>query len=774
MLIQGNSKYGNAENYNYEGEIQIKGRGNASWQQPKKPYKIKLDTSTDVFGFGKNKHWVLLANYRDESLVRNTIANEIAAQMGVVGMDTTWVDVVMNGEYVGNYQFCEQIRIAESRVDIFNWDDEAENIAKAIYKANKNDLTKDDRDVIEDLLTNDYSWVTSGTVIYNDKEYVIQDVYDYQKNISGGYLLELDAYVPAADGEEQEISKFYTNAGMRVVVDKPEYAITNDAMMSYIKTYMQDYEDAIRGMDGYNLEGIHYTQKADFESMVSYWLALEICGNRDAVWRSRWAYKDINGLLTFGPVWDFDCGFGVAGFDSGATGWKLTKGNNVDNFFKEWVDDPYFAMKAQEQYWKIRPYLQSVIDEGGLLDQYNEYLKESGVANENLWKWVRGYQGDADSVKTYLAERLVWLDEQFASQESIMESLRTEYSANPYTKSDDKLIITLDNAAVDNITANAPADGAILKEESLVCKVCAVDGETKTVAVYVNGLKLDENEYIYNLMDGQCSFTIPAERFTEDAGLKNVISLIGRDSEGTATYTNFVSVVVDGNAPPVACCHVNTQTETIAKLPDETTMEKPSNNGIKPNNKTNVSVQNAKGIVVRWNKVKNATYYEIYVAVKGKKYGKAAFTIKASAGRKLTIKMLKGKAVNPEQIYKYKVKAYRTVKGKKKYLTASKIMYVAGKNNKKYTNVSKIVIRKSSYKLKKGEKAAIKATVTKQDKKKKLLPKSYGAKLSYSSSNKKVAVVTKKGKIKAKGKGTCYIHVKSLNGLMKKIKVTVK
>ena len=206
-------------------------------------------------------------------------------------------------------------------------------------------------------------------------------------------------------------------------------------------------------------------------------------------------------------------------------------------------------------------------------------------------------------------------------------------------------------------------------------------------------------------------------------------------------------------------------TEAIPKLSDGNVSGQSSNQG---------SVKDAENIVLQWGKVKNATHYEIYVAVKGKKYGKPISTIKASSKRKLSIKTLKGKAINPNKIYKFKVRAYRIVKGKKKYLATSKTMYVVNGYNKKYTNVSKIVTKKSSYKLKKGKKAAIKVTVMKQDKKKKLLPKSYGARISYSSSDKKVATVTSKGKIEAKGKGTCIIYIRSLNGLVKKIKITVQ
>lgn len=553
MLIQGNAEYGQE----YSGKIQIKGRGNGSWQNnPKKPYKIKLDVSMDLFGFGKNKHWVLLANYQDESLLRNTIANEISTKMGLVGMDTTWVDVVLNDVYVGNYQFCEQIRVGKSRVNIFNWDDEAENVAKAIYKVEKgNGLTKGDCDAIEDLLTEDYSWINTGTITYNGVGYNIPDYYDYNRDISGGYLLELNAYNAYLDGDRDK-SEFETDIGMRVVVDTPEYAVTNDAMMNYIKEYMQDYEDAYSAVDGYNSKGLHYTQMADFDSMICFWLTQEICGNNDAMYRSRWLYKDIAKPLIFGPVWDFDYGFGVANPDIGseATGWKLTTIGIEHNLFKNWIDDPYFTIKAQEQYWSIRPYLQTIVDDNGMIDQYNVYLKESGAANESAWKWDigRGYQGDTDAVKTYLKERLAWLDEQFVSQESIMKSLYTHTSANPYTKSDDKLAITLDNVAADTISANVPADGVISAADNLACTVAVNDGDTKKLEVYVNGLKLNESAYIFDVIDGQCSFEVPESALTQKVGSKNVISLIGRDIDGAVTCTNFASVIAEDDGKDAA------------------------------------------------------------------------------------------------------------------------------------------------------------------------------------------------------------------------------
>ena len=104
MTIQGNDTYSDSSIL-YDGEIEIRGRGNSTWNMPKKPYKIKLDKKANLFNMGKHKHWVLLANYSDESLMRNTLSYNLSGAMGMPQMETVWVDVVLNGKYVGNYQF---------------------------------------------------------------------------------------------------------------------------------------------------------------------------------------------------------------------------------------------------------------------------------------------------------------------------------------------------------------------------------------------------------------------------------------------------------------------------------------------------------------------------------------------------------------------------------------------------------------------------------------------------------------------------------------------
>ena len=62
--------------------MKIKLRGNSTLDADKKPFKIKFDSKQSLFGLEKSKDWVLLANYYDTSLLRNTLAYNLSGEMG--------------------------------------------------------------------------------------------------------------------------------------------------------------------------------------------------------------------------------------------------------------------------------------------------------------------------------------------------------------------------------------------------------------------------------------------------------------------------------------------------------------------------------------------------------------------------------------------------------------------------------------------------------------------------------------------------------------------
>ena len=99
--------------------MRIRGRGNATWTYPKKPYRLKLDNKSALLGMNEHKDWVLLANYCDKSLLRTGISFKLSELMKFAWTpDSRFVEVVLNEEYMGNYQLVEQIKRDKNRVNI--------------------------------------------------------------------------------------------------------------------------------------------------------------------------------------------------------------------------------------------------------------------------------------------------------------------------------------------------------------------------------------------------------------------------------------------------------------------------------------------------------------------------------------------------------------------------------------------------------------------------------------------------------------------------------
>jgi hypothetical protein len=103
----------------HENTLRIRGRGNATWTYPKKPYKLKLDSKADLLGMGEDKDWTLLASYCDKSLMRTSIAFKLSRLLNFPWTPKDrFVELVLNGEYIGNYQLTESIKQDVRRVNI--------------------------------------------------------------------------------------------------------------------------------------------------------------------------------------------------------------------------------------------------------------------------------------------------------------------------------------------------------------------------------------------------------------------------------------------------------------------------------------------------------------------------------------------------------------------------------------------------------------------------------------------------------------------------------
>lgn len=102
------------------GKIKIKGRGNTTWDKPKKSYALKFEDKTSLLGMSYDKRWVLLNPYNDKSLLRNDFALSLGSVYDNIPYTPQFrqIEVVMNGKFFGVYQLAEKIRLSNERVNL--------------------------------------------------------------------------------------------------------------------------------------------------------------------------------------------------------------------------------------------------------------------------------------------------------------------------------------------------------------------------------------------------------------------------------------------------------------------------------------------------------------------------------------------------------------------------------------------------------------------------------------------------------------------------------
>ena len=535
LTVQGNEVYNSKTTKLYSGATEIRGRGNSTWSQPKKPYRLKLDKKTDLLGMGKSKHWVLLANYLDESLQRNTLAYNLSGAMGMEQMATVFVDVVLNGDFVGNYQLCENIRVDPTRVDIFDWESFAEDAAAVI--ADAVGMDEDTAGDLESHMAENMGWITSGTVSFNGISYSIADYPEIEvPSVTGGYLLELDEYY-------DEVSKFKTYSNQPIMFKNPEFVATNSDMIGYVRDYVQAFEDAVQS-DSYtaNYEGktVHYSELYDFDALVDYWLINEIFFNEELNKKSTYMYKDIDGLMYMGPIWDMDWSSGGEGATYQTEQWATryySTNAQADNWYKYLIQDPWFFIKAQERYWEIRHnQVEAMLAE---LDSNYELLKTSAAANGERWGYGSSYDTYVNKLRSWFTSHLSWLDTQMTTQDSLRSSLG--YSASS------RLSLSLADSDGKALAADsaeyAPADGVAAKGQSLQLTVSGGNNTTGNAVLYVNGRRTSVNAITAN---STIVVDVPGDALTAKPGEKNVLEVQIELADGSINASRYVTVRTEG------------------------------------------------------------------------------------------------------------------------------------------------------------------------------------------------------------------------------------
>ncbi len=220
------------------------GRGNTTWGQAKKPYKIKLSEKASVLGMPKHKQWMLIANYLDMSFMKNEMAFFLSEKLN---MDWTvhgkFVNLVKNDEYLGLYWIGEQIKVDKNRVDI----------------------DEDNDYLIEMDVYYDETWKFKSSI--KGLPYLIKN----DDSMDEGRLNNLSGKI--ADLENILYSEYFP------------------------------YSDSNK-----NLLDETYLKKIDVESMAKFYIVNEIMRNGELGHPKScyFTFDNTKNILKAGPVWDFD------------------------------------------------------------------------------------------------------------------------------------------------------------------------------------------------------------------------------------------------------------------------------------------------------------------------------------------------------------------------------------------------------------------------------------------------------------------------------------
>lgn len=382
--------------------LSLKGRGNGTWTETaKKPYALKLNSKAKILGMDKSKRWCLLANYKDRTLLRNDAAFWLSRHTNMpYTVKGRFVELVWNGNHMGNYYLCQQIRIENGRVEI--------------TEPNLNDPENGGMLVVID----DFLGYSSS-----DRQDKSPMVGFRSTGSNNRYKLP---YV-LKDPEEDENGNLLTESS-------PTF--------TYLRNYVNSMEDAIYGLK--TNSNSNWQQYLDIDRAVDYVLIQEMTMNHDSynTWpqagpHSAYMYKDAGGKLCYGPVWDFDYHtftlYSDAAYSSGGSSenprlrqWELLKMDNKGNnkyYFADLVKyDPVFKARLLERWneykydWKygLPEYIDKMADSIRISESYND---TRWAENKNLTNYRQNgdynlsFQDAVNAMKTAFNKRWEWIDQ---------------------------------------------------------------------------------------------------------------------------------------------------------------------------------------------------------------------------------------------------------------------------------------------------------------------------------------------------------------------------
>jgi hypothetical protein len=462
----------------FSGLVLLNLRGHSSLRYPKHSYSVKAvneskePKSASILGLLKDPDWVLYAPYPDKTLLRDVLAYDLNRQMGTWAPRTRFVELFVSesGEklsmehYVGVYVFEEKVARSKSRVAIakLGAEDAREPEVTGGYIFKKDHSSSRERKRLgadgptQAATPSDRTGYPTPPGGFPADPAGFPPPYGSAVRTSTRTTTNTRTTTPRASRNSrtakstQSVTNYVASAAPeRVIIDdaemfdedesfrttlqrnyfyfqEPEPDELTGVQRAWLKDYVNRFESALYGPDFTDAkEG--YRAFIDVDSFIDYHLFSEVTKNVDAFRFSTFYYKDRNGLLKMGPVWDWNLSFGNADGKQGymPRNWLWPQLDDQQySWFRRLFEDPDFGQRYVDRWQQLRATVFATTNVLSRIDALAAHLDESQKRNFRRWDILgrdvspnyfvgESYEEEIRWMKNWASNRLDWIEAQF-------------------------------------------------------------------------------------------------------------------------------------------------------------------------------------------------------------------------------------------------------------------------------------------------------------------------------------------------------------------------
>lgn len=397
--------------------IDIEYRGKTSFRlSDKKAFNFEtiddagegMDVS--LLGLSEEEDWRLIGHVVnvsekyiwDRSLMYNHVAYELSNRIGKYASRGKFVEIEVNGEYMGVYYLCEKVKRDSQRIDIKSLNASSTNLTGGyILKIDKADAGPEHDGAPLSYFLNNWN---------DDARYTAQNSFRSQFDINSN-VITFPPFAPPYHANQYLETYF--------MYEYPKAEDITDAQKTYIANYLQEFETALI-QDDFGAGQRTYAEYIEIGSFVDYFIINELGRNVDAYRISTFLVKDRDGKLAMGPVWDFNIGFDEGGRIP-MDGWVIHYNYFVDKdpwmlpfWWTRLMEDPVFRQAVKTRWTSLRSGPLSNANLQNLVAETAKYLEDNKAVSRNYAKWEvnnnRTYEQSILDLQNFLSQRANWMD----------------------------------------------------------------------------------------------------------------------------------------------------------------------------------------------------------------------------------------------------------------------------------------------------------------------------------------------------------------------------